>query len=532
MALTNQQIAGLDIASQRKAAGTATETDVANLNYAAKQGYVYKPAAPSPAPASVNPNPAPAVNANPAAANPNPGEQPAPASGAVQPADNQNNKNQAVQPDVDPAVMAKPGIANLLSSGRAFTEEDAKNFAYAKGETNWQQYVNGIGGQTDPNYIGANNWARLQKTYTPYQLEKATIRTKNGIYWNPEINIAEVSAADPAARINADTKKLADVVGAAKGEADKFTNEDAKKSGTPTLTGDLADDKDTLMAMLNGQFGGNAEAIYNDLYNTPEMKAAQSDVNTYKNQLDEYDQQLDELKDDIRREVEGEASDSYISALATVRGEKILKAKRSVQRDYDTALAVYNGIKENAANLLQVRVKDADTRYNQLFSMLQLEIQQAGTAFNQEMAIANLSMQIPEGRSMTINGETVKGLKENDDLNVVQFTAADGKTYVLGVDKKTGETKYKTLIGTAKVAGSGTAAETVDLNTALYWLSLSKNKDGEYDLGKIPEKYRSGVVEVIAANKDSLPAPEKTWWERQKEDLSSGTFWNTINPFD
>jgi hypothetical protein len=47
MALTAQQISGLDAASARKLAGTANATDIANLNYAAKNGYVYKaPTAP------------------------------------------------------------------------------------------------------------------------------------------------------------------------------------------------------------------------------------------------------------------------------------------------------------------------------------------------------------------------------------------------------------------------------------------------------------------------------------------------------
>lgn len=423
------------------------------------------------------------------------------------------------------------GIADLITSGKEFNEIDAQNFAFFNKDKNWQQYVGGIGGKTNPNYIGATNWATLQQKYTPYQLQKATIRTKNGISWNPAINIAEVPAVDPSVRINEDTKKIADITSSAKSEADKFSNEDAKKTEKPALSDDKTDNEASIMSMLENTYGDSAETIYNDLYNTPEMKSAQKEVSGLKSELDKYDEQMDDLKDDIRKEVEGEASDSYITALATVRGEKILKLKRATQRDYDTALANYNGIKENASNLLQVRTKDADTRYNRLFSMLQLQIQGEGTKFNQEVAIAQLSMQIPEGRSMTVNGETVKGLKENDDLNVVQFTAADGKTYVLGVDKKTGATKYKTLIGTAHVAGSGTADKSVDLNTALYWLSLVKTKDG-YDMNSIPADIRKGVVDTISQNKDKLPAPEKSWWERQKEDFSSGTFWNAVNPID
>jgi len=429
--------------------------------------------------------------------------------------------------NIDPAILAKPGVAALVSSNKVFNEEDARNFAYAKGEANYKQYIGATAGQSNPLYIGETNWTKLQNTYTPYQLQQATIRTKDGIYWKEGVNIGDLPRVDPNQRINDDAKKLADIVSGAKSEADKFTSDAAKSEREADLLSSPELIQDNLMAQLNSQYGGNAEQIYKELFNSPEMKEAQSEVNSLKSKLDEYDQQLEELKDDIRAEVEGEATDSYISALAAVRGDKILRAKRSVQRDYDTALANYNGLKENANNLLNVRVKDADTRYNQLFSMLQLQIQQQGTAFNQDLALNQLALQIPEGRSMTIAGNTVTGLRENDNLNVVQFTDASGKTYVIGMDKKTGQEAYKTYIGTAKVAGSGTTGTTdttMDLQTALYWLNLSKKKDGTFDLGSIPADIRTGVVNTLSANVDNLPTtPDKrsikdqivNWWDEK-----------------
>lgn len=424
----------------------------------------------------------------------------------------------ADQSNIDPTVLAKPGIANLINSQRVFNEEDAKNFAYAKGETNYQQYIGSVGGQTNPLYIGATNWSKLQKQYTPYQLQQATIRTKDGIYWNQNVNIGDIPAVDPSTQINADTKKISDIVSSALDESKSYSKKDE-----PEITESKVENEETIMSMLKDEYGYSAETLYNELFKTPEMETAQSEVNTLKAELDKYDQQLDELKNDILAEVEGEATDSYISALATVRGDKILKMKRSTQRDYDTALANYNGLRENANNLLQVRLKDSDNRYNRLFSMLQLQIQQEGTAFNQELALNQMALQIPEGRSMTIAGTTVTGLKENDNLNVVQFTEADGSTYVIGVDKKTGQQTYKTYIGKAKVSGSGsgTGDQTIDLNTALYWLSLVKNDKGGYDLNSIPAEIRTAVVNTISANKDNLPEEEKksnvwtkikNWW--------------------
>lgn len=385
-----------------------------------------------------------------------------------------------------PAVAAgtpgvDQGIEALVTSGRAFNEIDAKNYAHSKGEANYQQYINGVGGKANPLYIGATNWASLQKQYTPYQLSKATTNTKDGIYWNPAINIGQVPKTDPSSQINKDAKTISNIVTDAKNSADKTTKDEAKD----TTIGATADETQTNLDNLMGT-SKTAEATYNELYNTPEMKAAQADVLKYKANNDKYDQQIDELKNDIRKEVEGEAPDSYVNALAAVRGDQILKLKRANQRDLDTATAQLTGLKENAANLLQVRTKDTDTRYNQLFQMLQLQIQQEGTAFNQETAIANITMNLPENRSITIAGTTYKGLKENDNLNVVQFTDAAHNTYVIGVDKKTGKQVYKQLLGKSP-AGGGSGAQ-----SATTILSNYKATEELNQMKEITEGVKSG----------------------------------------
>ncbi|NCS97403.1 MAG: hypothetical protein GW762_02315, partial [Candidatus Pacebacteria bacterium] len=61
----------------------------------------------------------------------------------------------ASKTNVTQEALAQEGIANLVSSGKPFSETDAKNFAYSIGESNWQKYVGGIGGQTNPLYIGS-----------------------------------------------------------------------------------------------------------------------------------------------------------------------------------------------------------------------------------------------------------------------------------------------------------------------------------------------------------------------------------------
>ena len=44
-------------------------------------------------------------------------------------------------------------------------------------------------------YIGATNWANLQKQYTPYQLEQSTQRVGQDIYWNPNVSISSIPSS-------------------------------------------------------------------------------------------------------------------------------------------------------------------------------------------------------------------------------------------------------------------------------------------------------------------------------------------------
>lgn len=51
----------------------------------------------------------------------------------------------------------------------------------------------------DPNYIGATSFANIQRQYTPYQIEQATTRKGADVFWNPNVNIADIPREAPAA---------------------------------------------------------------------------------------------------------------------------------------------------------------------------------------------------------------------------------------------------------------------------------------------------------------------------------------------
>lgn len=453
---------------------------------------------------AANPNSFPTVKAS----TPNAENNPAPKADTAR-----NQFGQTMAEANDPANWLNGVYAPPLTKddGSKITNTDPAYKDYAK-----QAGLNVS--HIDPLYIGPTKWAKLQKQYTPYQLQQATIRINDGIFWNPNVNIGSIPAADPSTQINKDTKTIATIVSDAKATADKTSI----KSDKSVIADDAATNEQTVMDMLAGQYGNqSAEAIYKELYNSPEMKAAQADVIKYKTKNNEYDQQIEDLKEDIRVEVEGEAPESYITALATVRGDKILKAKRANQIDLDSATGTLNNLKENATNLLNVRTKDNDTRYNQLFQMLQLQIQQEGTAFNQEIALANMAMNLPENRSITINGVTYKGLKENDNLNVIQFTDSSGKTYVIGVDKTTGAQKYKQYIGTSSVGGGSQITPVQELANYNATRELASNKQYADMLAK-------GEIDIAYDEKGNSFYYDKPAYDEAYKNATTGFLWGAL----
>ena len=91
------------------------------------------------------------------------------------------------------------------------------------------------------------------------------------------------------------------------------------------------------------------------------------------------------------------------------------------------------------------------------FQCFNSQIQQEGTQFNQQMALLSAAQQMPKGRSITLpDGSVITGMDESSNLNVVQFTDANRKVYVIGVDKATGKEIYRTAIGTAPSSGGST----------------------------------------------------------------------------
>ncbi len=552
MALTNQQIKELNIAQTRITGGTGTETDVKNVDYA-KANLGFAPAVNAPAPpAGIAPSEVKIPTGEaPSQATPEATKQATFINDqgnkvVVDIADKtrqESLKNQGFslmgsddKPVTEPLPEKKPlaeqerftpegtdqltgqeageGIQSLLESGRVFNETDAQNYAFSINNDNWQQFVGGIGGERNKAYIGPGEWSRLQKTYTPYQIEQATTRTSFGaIQWREGVVIGDIPREDPGETMNKEVDLISNLIGDAKDSADIYTKDSAKGG----------DFNSSLLGIDTGQ---SSEDIYTELYNTPEMLNAQKEVGEIKSELDEFDQQLEELRNDIRSEVEGEASDSYITAKATIRGQDILKQRRQKQRDYDTALGNYNNLKENASMLLQFRIHDSETRYNRMFAEIQFLAQRQDVGFDKDLAMTNVALRIPEGKSVTLpNGTVVNGLAEDDNLNVVQFTDADRNTYVIGIDKNTGQQVYKQLLGQSPSPAGGSAyIDRTPYQTLLGETTAQQSLDWMENWNQRMEAGEIGTGRTEDGK--SFYFDKKAYETAREEELSGDRWWN------
>lgn len=343
-------------------------------------------------------------------------------------------------------------------------------------------------------YITSTEYSNLKNKYTAYQIEQSTMRDSNGdIYFTKDINTIP---RQPVEKI--DESILNDISSAVEGGISEGKKEDETYSKTTTEN------------KVNETKYESPSTIYSKFYDTPEMSSAKSDLQVKKDKLTAFDAQIEDLKSDIKKEVKGEASESYISALASVRGEDILKQKRQAQIDYDNSLNTYNSIISKAENGYKLYLEDQNFRMK--------EVQAAADAqeakFGRIMDLADLALKIPQGQSLTIGGEKLTGLKENDSIKTVDFTDATGNKYVFAYDKNTGKQLYKTYIGKEKT-GTGTGTETMTVDQAKLWLQLSKDKDGVISIESIPSAKRDAIVKTITANPTAFKdTSEKTFFEK------------------
>lgn len=280
----------------------------------------------------------------------------------------------------------------------------------------------------------------------------------------------------------------------------------------PTATPDTITTSDGTIISLQGD--STALSLYNELMRSKTITSLAEEIATKQEEMDKITATELALAEDIRKEVEGEAPQSYIDALVAERMKDLYPRKVALAAEQRNLIAQYNAEKENAANVLQFTLRDEENRYNRMFAALQFAAQQDQNAFSNQLGVLSLLKDMPVGRSVTIDGKTYKGLNEDAALNIVQFTDAAGKITVVGIDKLTGEIKYSKVIGQAKVSGSGSSEDTWAKRLSELVAQLSYNRLEDYQAGKLAEAAvpdKDGILQPVIVDATAYGSALQEW---------------------
>lgn len=381
----------------------------------------------------------------------------------------------------------KSGVVNLVNSGRAFSETDAKNFAFATGQANWSQLVGKTGAQIlaasaqkPPAGPPAGGTAYLVKggdtlsaiaqkfglTLAEIVAANPDIKNPNLIYPNQKIVIPEVKAKQTADKVINDVQKNM-----------KETLDKTNKTETSSLFKSIAKDEEE-------EVGTNVEfkipsllEKYKALVNTPDITAEKTKIAELDAKLKDLDVQEMKLEADIRKEVEGEAPSSLIRALVAEKAKAIYPQKvaltnekaalqTKLENDLANAKAEFefsvkdqeNGLKyiENLAETgakftsEQYAIADKALGFGTGFTKTMIEAKRKAKNLSTEKdqldlmsKIVDLQTKLPEGKSFTVNGVTYESMS-NPDKDIQIFKETDAKTnteVIIEYNKKTREVK-------------------------------------------------------------------------------------------
>lgn len=396
----------------------------------------------------------------------------------------------------------KSGVTNLVNSGRAFSETDAKNYAFATGQADWSQFVGKTGAQIlatpavkAPVLPPAGGTAYLVKggdtlsaiatkfgtTVSALMAANPDIKNPNLIYPNQKIIVPEVNAkTDPNKGINDIQKDIA-------GSLDKTTG-----TKEPSLFKDVNKDVNEPATPVEFKIPSLLEK-YNALVNTPDITNEKTRLADITSKLNDLDLQESQLESDIRKEVEGEAPTSLIRALVAEKAKAIYPQKQALLNEQSALQTKLTNDLLNAKDQFQYAVADQANGLKYIESLadsgVKLTAEQYaiadkalgyGTGFTKNLVeakikannlatekdnldlmtkIVTLQSNLPEGKSFSVGGVTYTAIA-NPDKDIQIFKETDAKTnteVIIEYNKKT---------RAVKVTNTGVKAKSTSTDTA------------------------------------------------------------------
>jgi spore coat assembly protein SafA len=395
------------------------------------------------------------------------------------------------------------GIEKLLQSERPFSATDAKNYAYATGKSNWQEFVGKTGSQLTAQ--GAANSAPAPASGAVHSVVKGDslgaiakkygvnladllqanpqITNPNLIFPGDQINIPTLNSAnDLEAQINNTQKET-------KGVLDKANEKDStgrKSAGLdeeeykPDVTTNFK--KFSALEKYNEFFGDNSA-----------IKGLKDKVISVDKQLTDLQNLEDNFVKDIRKEVSGEAPESYIQALASERASDLYPRKAALLSEKKMLEAQLANEEETAKMKLTLSLQDEENTMNRLkmyaeagialdaesFAAADKALGASGVAKQYYAAIKaekkaktdedkldlmtkiiNIQKDLPLGKTFTFGGATYESLSDpTENIQYFSETNAAGEKVIIAYDKTT---KQVTVTKTGVFGKVGEAGETAE----------------------------------------------------------------------
>lgn len=275
--------------------------------------------------------------------------------------------------------------------------------------------LNGVGGAAS-----VNDRATIIQMYQKYfsrvpSEDEISWQLKQSIPVEQGIKASEEYAKLQEKQVNEDYNVINDIITAGKASADKTVKSSTIKTETAAPTSGATSFGSSSEIPADISSNPDYAKIYNSYVNTPEISTQTDKVLALEKTINEFDNQIASLKNDIKKEVEGEASDSYITALATIRGEDILEQKRIAQIDYNEALGKLNSMTDSAKTMASLAIQSEQTGYSRKLDLVQLN-----------MKIAEQNRQIAQDRvNVALTYGVTKRYYSADGVNVIDSSTGE-----------------------------------------------------------------------------------------------------------
>jgi len=158
------------------------------------------------------------------------------------------------------------------------------------------------------------------------------------------------------------------------------------------------------------------------LLNTDEINTKTQEVNGIEKEIDDLRLEASEIEDNIREELAGNATESYIQALVTKRTKQLIKKENLLLNRYEQASGDLSSLTDSAKQDFQLAVQFEQEQKEQDWKLFSTKYQISQDSFDKQWSI--LTDSVTQGRAMDLQYRSEK-LQLDTQLLGQAFTQAN-----------------------------------------------------------------------------------------------------------